>query len=113
MGAVGISFWPCGHTGRFVQTWISFTGPIAPDWMTSTPWRRPLDDVPWLPICVATLYSFAALRTSRASKTVFVSGFWTKACLPSLIAIIAAGAWLWSGVDTVTASMSLRSSILR
>ena len=47
----------------------------------------------------------------RASLTVWTSGFWQKQCLPSFIARMAATPWLWSGVDTVTASISLSISV--
>ena len=52
---------------------------------------------------------------SRASSTDHVSGFWQKQCLPMRMAITLAGAWEWSGVLTVTASIlsPSSSSILR
>ena len=52
---------------------------------------------------------------ARASEIAWVSGFCVKQALPIFIAIAAAGAWLWSGVLTVTASISLptSSNILR
>ena len=37
--------------------------------------RSPSSAVPWLPICVQTLYCRAASRSARASCTVCVSGF--------------------------------------
>ena len=39
-----------------------------------------------------------------------MSGFSQKTCLPARIAAAQATAWLWSGVATVTASISLSIS---
>jgi hypothetical protein len=71
--------------------------------------------VPWFPICVASFFSRAISPMRRASCNVWVIGFWQKQCLPSFIAITPAGACVWSGVLTVTASMVMpvSSSILR
>ena len=71
--------------------------------------------MPWLPIWVQSFFSAARVRISRASSTDQVSGFWQKQCLPIRMAITLAGAWVWSGVLTVTASILLpiSSSILR
>ncbi len=52
---------PCGHTGRFVHTCTSVTSPRMPELRTSTPRRKPGIELPWLPICVTTPYSFAVL----------------------------------------------------
>ena len=83
--------------------------------MISTASRRPAWAVPWLPICVATFFFFASSRIMRASWTDHVNGFWVKQCLPRLIAKVEAGACVWSGVLTVTASISvpISSSIWR
>jgi hypothetical protein len=54
---------------------------------------------------VATFASRAISCNRRASQTVCVSGFWTKQAFPIFIAIAAAGACVWSGVETVTASI--------
>ena len=106
---------PCGQIGRLVQTWISLIGPRMPDRISSTPARKPFSAVPWLPIWVQSFFSAASVRISRASSTDQVSGFWQKQCLPMRIAITLAGAWVWSGVLTVTASIlsPISSSILR
>ena len=99
---------------RFDQEWIWRIGPIAPAQMYSHVRRAPSEAWPWLPICVATLACLAALATSNASCTLWVKGFWQKTCLPILRAFIVTTAWLWSGVATMTASMSFCvSSILR
>ena len=88
---------------------------MTPAWITSTARRNPGSALPWLPIWVARFFSLARLRTVRASKTVCTRGFWQKQCFPIFIARMAAGPWLWSGVETVTASMLLpmSSSIFR
>ena len=106
---------PCGQIGRLVQTWISLIGPRIPDRISSTPERKPFSAVPWLPIWVTSFFSAARVRISRASSIDQVSGFWVKQCLPIRIAITLAGAWVWSGVLTVTASIlsPSSSSILR
>ena len=96
---------PWAQTGRLVQTWTSLISPRAPLRITSTPSRRPSLAVPWLPIWVQTPFSAASSRSTRASRMLQVRGFWTNACLPIAIAITAAGAWVWSGVETVTASI--------
>ena len=83
--------------------------------MKAAVWRSELEAVPWLPICVATFWLRAISPISRASAIDFVSGFWQKQALPRFIAVTAAMTWVWSGVLTVTASISFRisSSILR
>jgi len=65
---------------------------------------------PCVPIWVATLYSSAVAAMTRASWIVRVSGFSQYTCLPSRIAETLAGAWVWSGVATMTASNVLASS---
>jgi hypothetical protein len=67
-----------------------------------------------LPIWVTTLYFRPASVSARASEMVRVSGFCTYTCLPSCMAAIAITAWVWSGVATITPSMSFCfSSITR
>ena len=41
---------PWGQMGRLVHTWTSLTVPITPPRTISTPVRKPLSAVPWLPI---------------------------------------------------------------
>ena len=60
---------------------------------------------PWLPICVTTPYLSAAFIMSSHSSNVCASGFSTYTALPSFIACIAIGKWLWSGTATMTASI--------
>ena len=50
-------------------------GAPAPDWMTSTFWRKPGLAVPAVPIWVATFILAAVSRTRRASCTDQVNGF--------------------------------------
>ena len=73
-------------------------------WSSSTPSRKPVSAVPWLPIWVQSFLSAARLRRMRASSIDQVSGFWQNVCLPIRIAIAEATACEWSGVLTVTAS---------
>ena len=61
----------------------------------------------WLPICVATLRTFASATSAFTSCIVRVIGFCVKTGLFSLSAAIVATAWVWSGVETETASISL------
>ena len=68
--------WSQYSAGRLVQTWASLTGPMRPSWTSSTARRSPFSAEPWLPIWVQTPYFFAASLSTRASKTVCVSGFW-------------------------------------
>ncbi len=88
---------------------------MTPERSSSTPERKPLSAVPWLPIWVTSFFSAARVRISRASSIDQVSGFWVKQCLPIRIAMTLAGACVWSGVLTVTASTlsPSSSSILR
>jgi len=55
------------------QTCTSLTSPKAPERTHSTPARKALVAVPWLPICVATSEAAAASATRRASATLCVS----------------------------------------
>ncbi len=66
--------------------------------------------MPWLPIWVQSFFSAASVRMSRASSIDQVSGFWQKQCLPIRMAMMLAGACVWSGVLTVTASILSWSS---
>ena len=54
-----------------------------------------------------------ALRISWFSSSVSVRGFWQKTCLPASRASMAIFTCQWSGVTTLTTSMSFRSSTLR
>ena len=58
-----------------------------------------------MPICEATPFSRAASVSCRASCTSWVSGFSQKTWMPCRMAVMDAGAWVWSGVDTLTESM--------
>src|SRR4030065_1664886 len=96
---------PCGQIGRLVQTWTSCTGPMAPSQIHSHTRRAPSLECPWLPIWETIPAFLASSASIRASLTVWVSGFWTKTCLPILMAIMAVTAWLWSGVLAVVGTM--------
>ena len=68
----------CGQTGRLVQTWTSFTGPIMPAWTSSTPAPQSGVGRPLVAHLGADALLLAPPRISRrASYTVRVSGFWT------------------------------------
>ena len=54
-----------------------------------------------------SLYFLHALRMSWFSSSVSVSGFWQKTCLPAWSASMAIFTCQWSGVTTLTTSMSL------
>ena len=104
-----------GSFGRSVQVTTSATSPTTPASTHSLIRRMPSNVWPWFPIWVTTPKCRAALRSVRACQMLWASGFSTKTCLPSSIAAIAIGKWLWSGVEIVTASISLciLSSITR
>src|SRR5260370_31234749 len=61
--------WGQKPRGRFVQICTSRTSPIAPLHTYSTAVRPSFEECPWLPICVATLDSFARRESLRASST--------------------------------------------
>ena len=110
------TFLPCGHTGRFVHTWTSFTSPRMPLCSTSVQRRMESSDEPWLPIWVTTPFSLAALLKRSSSQSVRTSGFCTYTWMPIVIARTATAACMWSGVEIVIASiwsLDWSSSILR
>ena len=63
-------------TGRSVHAWTSVTLPMAPSSSHSFRIRIDSYEWPWLPICVTTLCRRAASVIVRASRIVWVSGFW-------------------------------------
>ena len=107
--------WPCGQIGRFVQTSISFTRPTMPASTHSFRRRMPSPVWPWLPMLVFTPFLRAASSNWSASHNRLTNGFCTITCLRRLIASIAAGKWVWSGVATITQSTlsPIASSISR
>ena len=95
-------------------------GPRAPRrWRRPRSIRRsgaaPSPEWPWLPICVTTLCLRAAsvMQARFARRSAPWASARRRAC-PARMAAMAMTAWVWSGVATMTASMSFcLSSISR
>ena len=97
---------PCGHNGRFDQTWTSRTSPIAPAQISSQVRQASSlvlgDAVTW----VATPDSLAARITVRHSSMERVSGLTQQVCFFRRNDSMQTTACVWSGVPIKTASIS-------
>ncbi len=104
---------PLGDSFAKFHVRVSVTRPSLPERTISAAFWKCSPERCCVPICETRLYRRAALTIVRPSMMLCEIGFSQYTSLPAMQAVMNGMACQWSGVPTITASMSLLSVISR